>query len=227
VLRPGALRCVRDRQRPLRLQHEVRHLDQQPTQVAGAIRLRSGIGFFALSLLAGEEQEGRLAAEEPGPQVEDHVAQHFVTQIGHDAVEGAQHCQLVLVLVILGDDMLHQRVDEVGRFHDLRLGHNRYGLHRAHQVVRMDRERPRQLVDRRKVRFRDGEGFADQAPEQVAAVADGDDQVPDLRAVVTQLGLVTVERRGGAWHHFAAPEVLHDQAEIVLRQPWRDLVAVS
>ena len=95
-----------------------------------ALRRRTflrGVGTtLALPLLAGEEQQGRLAAEQPGSQVEDHVAQDFVTQIGHDAVEGAQHRQLVLVLVILGDHMLHQRVDEVGRFHDLRLGDDRY-----------------------------------------------------------------------------------------------------
>src|SRR2546429_8149916 len=49
----------------------------------------------------------------------------------------------------------------------------------------------------------------------------------DLRTVVTELGLVTTEWRGGVGHHFAAPKVLHDEAEIVLRKPGRDLVAVG
>ena len=195
ILRPWALRRVRDGERPLRLQHEVAHFDQEPPEVPGAVGLRPAVSLLSLTLVAGEKEQGRLAAEQPSPEVEDHVAQHFVTEVGHDAVEGAKHRELVLMLVVLGNDMLDQRVHEVGGFHDARLGNDGDRLHRPHQVVRMHRERPRQLVDSRKIGFGNGEWLADQPAQQMSAVADRDDQVADLGAVVPQLGLIAVGRR--------------------------------
>src|SRR5205807_10083490 len=59
------------------------------------------------------------------------------------------------------------------------------------------------------------------------AVADRDDEMANLRAVITQLRLFALGWRRRRWHHFAAAKVLHDQAEIVLWQAGRNLIPVG
>src|ERR1700730_11279364 len=91
----------------------------------------------------------------------------------------------------------------------------------------MHRERASELVDSREVGLGDREWLADEAAEEMMTVANGDDEVADAGAVVAQLRLFAQWRRRRGWHHFAASEVLHDQAEVVLRQTRRDLIAVG
>src|SRR5947209_6663522 len=90
----------------------------------------------------------------------------------------------------------------------------------------LNRQRTGQLVDRGEVGFGHREWFTDQPAEQVTPIADRNDQVADLGAVVAELRLIPGWRRGRVWHHLAATEVLHDQAKVVLWQPGRNLVAV-
>src|SRR5207248_11649372 len=52
ILGPGALRSVGNGERPLRLQHKITHLDEQPTQVPGAVWLRSGIRLLGWTRVA-------------------------------------------------------------------------------------------------------------------------------------------------------------------------------
>ena len=130
------------------------------------------------------------------------------------------------MLVVLGHHMLHQGVNEVGRLHDVRLRDHRHGLSRSHQVVGVDRQRACQLVDGGEVGSGNCEGFTHQPAQQMAPVADRDDQVPDLGAVVAELRLVDQGRRRRVRHHLTSPEVLHQQAEIALGQARRNLVAV-
>src|ERR1700674_901730 len=91
----------------------------------------------------------------------------------------------------------------------------------------MHGERASELVDGRQVGLGDREWLADEAAEEMMTVADGDDEVTNSGTVVAQLRLFAQWCRRRGWHHFAASEVLHDQAEVVLRQAGRDLIAVG